>query len=68
LKFPREATVSFDSQERILTVELDSLDPFESVEISFKCTTGDGPAEGTVIENTATVSGEGTFETPKKSP
>ncbi|PNS34728.1 DUF11 domain-containing protein [Mesotoga sp. B105.6.4] len=62
IEVSKEATVSFNSQERILTVEFDSLDPLESVEITFKCTTVDGLAEGTVIENTATVSGDGTFE------
>ena len=62
IEVSKEATVSFSSEERILVVEFDSLGPLESVEIAFKCTTDDGLAEGTTIENMATVSGDGTSE------
>lgn len=55
-----EATVSFENSSRTLIVEFESLDPLESVSISFKCRTMEDLPEGSIIENSASAFGKGT--------
>lgn len=66
IEVSKKATVSFIDEERVLMIEFDSLDPLETVEIVFKCTTDSDLEEGTVIENMANVTGKGTTEDSEK--
>jgi len=59
----KEATVTYDGLSRILTVEIDSLGPFESVEIFFNCKTSLSLEEGTVVKNVAKLSSGAIGET-----
>ncbi|MGC9384590.1 MAG: hypothetical protein ACP5D6_08335 [Kosmotogaceae bacterium] len=66
VEFSKEASYSFINEERILLIEFDSLNPLETVEITFKCTADNDLEEGTVIENMATITGKGTIEDSEK--
>lgn len=59
IEVTREASVSFQSKERILEIELESLDPLETVTIFFKCRSAEDLPEGVLIENSASVEGVG---------
>ncbi|HDP77510.1 MAG TPA: DUF11 domain-containing protein, partial [Mesotoga infera] len=61
IEVTREASVSFQSEERILEIELESLDPLETVTIFFKCRSAEDLPEGVLIENSASVEGAGGY-------
>ncbi len=60
IEVTKEATVSFDNSNRTLIVEFESLDPLESVSISFRCRAAEDLPEGSIIENSASAFGKGT--------
>lgn len=61
IEVTREASVSFQSEERVLEIEFESLDPLETVTIFFKCRSAEDLPEGVLIENSASVEGAGGY-------
>ncbi|MBN2252278.1 MAG: DUF11 domain-containing protein, partial [Kosmotogaceae bacterium] len=61
IEVTRDATISFNSDVRLMEIELESLDPLETVTIFFKCRPAEDLPEGVLIENSASVEGAGGY-------